>query len=74
MTTLENEQEQFGSNLELIGRESIDDLEAVLSVVGQFDKEGYHRVPDNCGAEFTWDYEKGAKPKLDKLYEKAKKA
>ena len=74
MTTLENEQEQFGSNLELIGRENIDDLEAVLSVVGQFDKEGFHRVPDNCAAEFTWDYEKGAKPKLDKLYEKAKKA
>jgi hypothetical protein len=31
-------------------------------------------VPDNCPAEFTWDYEKGAKAKLDKLYEKAKKA
>ena len=53
MTTLENEQEQFGSNLELIGRENIDDLEAVLSVVGSYDKEGFHRVPDNCPAEFT---------------------
>ncbi|HUC35666.1 MAG TPA: ferritin-like domain-containing protein, partial [Acidimicrobiales bacterium] len=74
MTTLENEQEQFGSNLELIGRENIDDLEAVLSVVGSYDKEGFHRVPDNCPAEFTWDYQKGAKPQLDKLYEKAKKA
>ena len=74
MTTLENEQEQFGSNIELIGRENIDDLEAVLSVVGHYDKEGFHRVPDNCPAEFTWDYQKGAKPQLDKLYEKAKKA
>ncbi len=74
MTTLENEQEQFGSNVELIGRENIDDLEAVLSVVGHYDKEGFHRVPDNCPAEFTWDYQKGAKPQLDKLYEKAKKA
>ena len=36
--------------------------------------EGFHRVPDNCPAEFTWDYEKGAKPQLDRLYEKAKKA
>jgi hypothetical protein len=74
MTTLDRDDQQFGSNLELIGRESIDDLEAVMSVVGEYDVEGYHRVPDNCPAEFTWDYEKGAKAKLDKLYEKAKKA
>ena len=74
MTTLDDQAQQFGSNLELIGRQSIDDLEAVLSVVGHYDKEGFHRVPDNCPAEFTWDYQKGAKPQLDKLYEKAKKA
>ena len=74
MTTLDDNQEQLRSNLELIGRESIDDLEAVLSLVGQYDVEGFHRVPDNCPAEFTWDYHKGAKPQLDKLYEKAKKA
>ena len=42
--------------------------------MGQYDVEGFHRVPDNCPAEFTWDYEKGSKPQLDKLYEKAKKA
>ena len=74
MTTLDDGRDQFGSNLELIGREKIDDLEAVLSLVGQYDVEGFHRVPDHCPAEFTWDYEKGAKPQLDKLYEKAKKA
>ncbi len=74
MTTLDDNKEQLRSNLELIGRESIDDLEAVLSLVGQYDVEGFHRVPDNCPAEFTWDYQKGAKPQLDKLYEKAKKA
>ena len=74
MTTLDDDQDQLRSNLELIGRENIDDLEAVLSVVGHYDVEGFHRVPDNCPAEFTWDYEKGAKPQLDKLYEKAKKA
>ena len=33
-----------------------------------------HVVEDNCAAMFTWDYEKGARPKLDKLYEKAKKS
>ena len=78
MTTLDEntstETEQLRSNLELIGRENIDDLEAVLSFVGQYDVEGFHRVPDNCPAEFTWDYEKGSKPQLDKLYEKAKRA
>ncbi len=73
MTTVDDDQ-TMRSNEELIGRENINDLEAVLNFVGQYDVEGYHRVPDHCPAEFTWDYEKGAKPQLDKLYEKAKKA
>ena len=29
-------------------------------------------VADNSDAIFTWDYEKGARPPLEKLYEKAK--
>ena len=74
MTTVDDDQTMLRSNLELIGRDKINDLEAVLNFVGKYDVEGYHRVPDNCPAEFTWDYEKGAKPQLDKLYEKAKKA
>ena len=74
MTTVDDEQAMMKSNLELIGRDKIDDLEAVLSFVGHYESEGFHRVPDNCPAEFTWDYEKGSKPQLDRLYEKAKKA
>jgi hypothetical protein len=74
MTTVDDDQAMMKSNLELIGRDKINDLEAVLNFVGHYDAEGFHRVPDNCPAEFTWDYEKGAKPQLDKLYEKAKKA
>jgi hypothetical protein len=31
-------------------------------------------VHSNYDTVFTWDYEKGKRPKLDKLYEKAKKA
>ncbi len=31
-----------------------------------------HAVTDNADAIFTWDYEKGARPALNKLYEKAK--
>ncbi len=33
-----------------------------------------HSVKDNADAIFTWDYEKGARPALNKLYEKAKNA
>ncbi|MCZ7630376.1 MAG: ferritin-like domain-containing protein [Microthrixaceae bacterium] len=29
-------------------------------------------VEQNCDVLFTWDYDKGAKPALEKLYEKAK--
>jgi hypothetical protein len=31
-----------------------------------------HRVPSAYDALFTWDYDKGGQPKLDRLYEKAK--
>ena len=34
--------------------------------------EVIHVVQDNADAIFTWDYEKGARPSLSKLYEKAK--
>ncbi len=73
MTTT-NEQDAMRSNRELIGRDEIGDLEAVLSVVGRQESDGRHLVDDPCPAEFTWDYEKGARPKLEKLYEKAKRA
>jgi len=75
MTTVDDsDRSVMKSNIELIGRERVNDLETVLSFVGHYEAEGFHRVPDNCPAEFTWDYDKGAKPQLDKLYEKAKKA
>ncbi len=62
------------SNAELIGRERLDDLESVLSVVGHQEADGRHLVADPCPAEFTWDYQKGRRERLDRLYEKAKKA
>ena len=40
MTTLDDDQDQLRSNLELIGRENINDLEAVLSLVGQVRRRG----------------------------------
>jgi len=62
------------SDEEIIGRDRINDLEAIYSVIGREDPSGHHNVVDGCAAEFTWDYEKGQRAKLDKLYEKAKKA
>jgi len=58
----------------LIGRAEIDDLESILSIVNTDTAAVLHRVRDNADAMFTWDYEKGARPALDKLYEKAKRS
>ena len=63
-----------GSNLDLIGREDVNDAIEIYSLIGHEEPEGTHSVEDLCHAEFTWDYAKGARPKLDKLYEKAKGA
>jgi len=62
------------SNRDIIGRDDVTDVAAVLAMVGHDEPDGRHLVDDPCPAEFTWDYQKGAKPKLDKLYEKAKNA
>jgi hypothetical protein len=74
MTTVRNEQDEMRSNTEIIGRADINDLESILAVVGKEEPDGRHIVPDHCSAEFTWNYDKGAKPQLDRLYEKAKRA
>ena len=52
----------------------MNDFEKVFSVVGREEADRRHPVADACPAEFTWDYGKGSRPKLDKLYEKAKRA
>jgi len=58
----------------IIGRADVNDLEAILSVSNTDVDEALHSVADNADAIFTWDYEKGARPALNKLYEKAKNA
>jgi hypothetical protein len=64
----------MSTNEELIGRDDVNDLEAILSVRNTDVDEVIHTVEDNADAIFTWDYEKGARPALNKLYEKAKGA
>jgi hypothetical protein len=60
------------TNEELIGRADVNDLEAILAVTNTDRDAVISTVRQNSEAIFTWDYTKGARPSLDKLYEKAK--
>ena len=67
------------SDEEILGRVGVDDADAIadiaLSDIAAFNAdptEVAHAVADQADALFTWDYTKAARPKLDKLYEKAK--
>ena len=62
----------MSTNEELIGRADVNDLEAILAVSNHDVDEAIHAVKDNAEAIFTWDYEKGQRPALNRLYEKAK--
>src|SRR6202008_1092879 len=62
----------MATNQDLIGRDDVNDLEAILGVTNTDVDEAVHAVKDNAEAIFTWDYEKGQRPALNKLYEKAK--
>jgi hypothetical protein len=65
--------EQMRETVDIIGRDDINDMEAILSVVNTDVTEQLHAVHSVYDTIFTWDYEKGQRPKLEKLYEKAKK-
>jgi hypothetical protein len=60
------------SDAEILDREEVDDLDAILAITNTERDEVIHTVTDHADAIFTWDYEKGARPALNKLYEKAK--
>ena len=59
------------SNEAIIGRNDINNIEAILSITNHDVDEVEHIVKDNADAIFTWDYSL-ARPQLRKLYEKAK--
>jgi len=65
---------EMGSNMQILGRDQVNDLEAILSVSNTDVEAAVHAVRSNYDALFTWDYEKGSRPKLNRLYEKAKSA
>jgi hypothetical protein len=56
---------------EMIGREDINDLEAILSVSNTAVDEVLHDVHADVDGVFTWDYDR-SRAALVKLYEKAK--
>jgi hypothetical protein len=62
----------MATNMEMIGRRDVNDMDEILSVANTDVDEVVHVVQNNADAIFTWDYEKGARPGLSKLYEKAK--
>ncbi len=62
----------MASTEDIIGRTDLNDLEAILSVSNTDVNETIHTVADNADAIFTWNYAKGERPALNKLYEKAK--
>jgi len=51
---------------------SAEDFEALLAVTGSALEGSVHAVADGADALFTWDYQKGQRRALEKLYEKAK--
>ncbi len=66
--------EAMRDNAAIIGRDDLNDLEAIMAVSNTASDEIRHDVHSVYDTVFTWDYEKSARPKLDKLYEKAKRA
>ncbi len=60
------------SNEEIVGRVDLDDPDAILSVTTLDETDVLHIVKDNADTIFTWNYDKGERTALDKLYEKAK--
>ncbi len=64
----------MSTQTEPTGMEDVNNLDAILAITNTDVTEALHAVRDNADAIFTWDYEKGRRPALNKLYEKAKGA
>ena len=65
-------EEEMSTNESIIGRSEVNDLEAILAVTNDDPDAVVSHVESHFDTIFTWDYEKGARPKLNRLYEKAK--
>ena len=63
----------MATNQDMIGRDDVNDLEAILSIRNTDVDAIQHIVESNGDAIFTWDYDR-SRPALGKLYERAKKS
>ena len=68
------ESSDMKTDAEMLGRTDVNDFAEIFAFVGDPDESTDHSVKDNCDAVFTWNYDKGERPKLDKLYEKAQRS
>ena len=59
---------------DIIDRDDANDVDAIMDIARSNTDvdEVIHAVEDNADAIFTWNYDKGERAKLDRLYEKAK--
>jgi hypothetical protein len=55
-------------------RGDINDVDAIMSATNRDSEAELAAVKSNFDTIFTWDYEKGKRPQLNKLYEKAKQS
>ncbi|MBM3672844.1 MAG: ferritin-like domain-containing protein [Actinobacteria bacterium] len=63
--------DQTTSHHELIGRDDVNDIDAILAITNTDVDEAAHAVRAEGDAIFTWDYEQ-SRTALHRLYEKAK--
>ncbi len=72
MSTTESDPVEMSSTEEIIGRHDANDLAEILAISNTDVHATIRTVTDNADAIFTWDYDKGQRKPLEKLYEKAK--
>jgi hypothetical protein len=63
---------EMSSMQEIIGRADANDLAEILAISNTDVHATIRAVADNADAIFTWNYDKGERKPLEKLYEKAK--
>ena len=74
MAITENHPSGTGGVHGLTGYDDPNNVDRIMEIAkaNQNKDELIHLVEDNAEAIFTWNYDKGERPKLDKLYEKSK--
>jgi len=63
---------EMSSTQDIIGRADANDLAEILAITNTDVEATIRAVSDNADAIFTWNYAKGERRPLEKLYEKAK--